>query len=223
MQVPVIFLEAQPVGSSLPGVGGAGRHGGALLGACFSLEVCALFCQEPTDWLPAGLPALGGAHGGLIGPKGEVLITPGIVFVLWPLVFPVRLELAVLPSAWAGQQLGGSASTQQLIQLGASRPGPFPGSLTGAGLFSEAALLSVPGGFLATPSSSSERSPANGSSKSSKENFLCCCPRLLGEVDGFLVGMAPPFSLAVKVPAGLGLLGGSCLPEPFAALLLEAR
>lgn len=43
---------------------------------------------------------------------------------------------------------------------------PLPGSLTGAGLFSETALLSVPGGFLATSSSSSERSPANGSSKS---------------------------------------------------------
>lgn len=43
---------------------------------------------------------------------------------------------------------------------------PLPGSLPGAGLFSKAALLSVPGGFLATPSSSSERSPANGSSKS---------------------------------------------------------
>lgn len=26
----------------------------------------------------------------------------------------------------------------------------------------------------------------------SKENFLCCCPRLLGEGDGFLAGMASP-------------------------------
>lgn len=51
---------------------------------------------------------------------------PQSFLTLWPLVLPVRLELAVLPSAWAGQQLGGSASTQQLIQLGASRPGPFP-------------------------------------------------------------------------------------------------
>lgn len=30
------------------------------------------------DRLPAGLPALGGAHGGLVGPKGEVLVTPGV-------------------------------------------------------------------------------------------------------------------------------------------------
>lgn len=44
-----------------------------------------------------------------------------------------------------------------------NEPSLLPPSLARAGLFSGAALLSVPGGFLGTPSSSSERSPASGS------------------------------------------------------------
>ena len=33
------------------------------------------------DSLPAGLSTLRGAHSGLVGPKGEVLVTPGVFFV----------------------------------------------------------------------------------------------------------------------------------------------
>lgn len=48
-QVLIFILEAQPVGPSLPGGGGAGGRWGGLLGAWFSLAVYAIFCKEPTS------------------------------------------------------------------------------------------------------------------------------------------------------------------------------
>lgn len=92
-----------------------------------------------------------------------------------------------------------SSNSNSFFRMGVS-PGvrgiEGPGPLTVLGVLLQVALLSVTGGFLAIPSSSSESSPANGSSKS--------------------------FSLAVNLPAGSGWRGNSSFPEPFATLLSEA-
>ena len=59
--------------------GGAWGPCSFLVGTCPQGQ--ALRRTRLPDRLPAGLAALAGAHGGLIGPKGEVFITPGIFLV----------------------------------------------------------------------------------------------------------------------------------------------
>lgn len=60
------------------------------------------------------------------GSPSPHLPCPASFLTLWPLVPLVQPEFSTFPSTWAGQEFGGSAQTQQLIQPGASRTGPFP-------------------------------------------------------------------------------------------------
>lgn len=65
---------------------------------------------------------MGEREGGVQTPPSHPLGS----LTFWLLILLVQLELPALPSGGASEELGSCASTQQFIQLGASRERPFP-------------------------------------------------------------------------------------------------